>query len=272
MICAVIGEPGVGKGALMTKFVYDCFVNEGQDIFDNCCNEIDELNISRRNKLSYPDKVPIFTDFKVTLPAGYQKEYTTYFTNGFYVGLSNSDLPVLFMPPHSRIFLTEVQRYYDSRKSSSLPDWVSRFYEMHRHFKYVIYLDLQRYSLLDLNIRDLAHKFILIDKPLKLVLDNDGLIKQCIWSCKEFSSVKDVDLYYETKAETFTNVEYSFDGNIFDLYDSYSNYDKFIPGENEDFSYLEHGGKSNGKFDYYDFSQPTNYRLNKNEKNRIIKH
>lgn len=271
MITAIIGEPGFGKGALMTKFVFDKYNIEGQDIFDKCCFEIDKLNIDRKKTLSYPDRVPIFTDFEVTLPAGYKKEYKTYFINGFYWGLNNDVIPVLYVPPGSKIFLTEVQRYYDSRKSATLPDWVSRAFEMHRHFFLDIFLDLQRFSLCDLNIRDLCAKVILIDEPLKIVLNQDNVIIKCIWQCKEFKSGKDVELYYESKAQLYTEVTYEHDGNIFDYYNSYSNLDKFVPPEGEDFSFLEHGGKSTGSVDYYDFAMPKYYRSKKDDGNKSKK-
>ena len=262
MLTGVYGLPGAGKGCLLTKFAYDLYVNEGRDILRNSCSLIDELNLTRNKKLSYPEKVPIFSDFKISFPVNYKKKYETYFINGFYFGVKNSKLRTLLVPPGSRIFLSEVQRYYDSRKSSSLPSFVSNLYEMHRHWNLDIWLDLQRFSLLDLNIRDIVARFILVE-DLQVIKNPLGDIIELIWKCKEFTSAKDVDLYMDKGASTFKDVVFNHKGNIFDYYDSFNNKDKFSPNEGEDFKFLNHDGYvplSDKAF--YDFNMPKGYRTN----------
>ena len=164
MITVIYGLPGAGKGALMTAFVKSIYKNEGRYILKKCKETLAEYNVEFDKQLNEPDRVPIFTDYKVKFLIGYKKYYETYFLNGYYFGLENDNVPVIHVPPFSRVFLTEVQRYYDSRKSSTLKEFVSRLYEMHRHNNIDIYLDLQRLGLLDLNIRDLAKRIILIEE------------------------------------------------------------------------------------------------------------
>lgn len=261
MITVIYGAPGAGKGALMTYFVKTLYQTQGRQILRHCEETINEYNLEFNKKLEPPKRVPIFTDYEVKFRCGYNKYYSTYFLNGYYFGLENEDVPVIHVPPHAKVFLTEVQRYYDSRKSSTLKPFVSRLYEMHRHNNIDIYLDLQRLSLLDLNIRDLAKRIIYIEE---LSHQKDGeIILSSTWECKEFANVSDADRYFEDGANTYTNVSFKYDGNIFKCYDSFSNKDKFVPKEK--FNYLEHNNLSNDNKQYYDFNMPKAYRGQKRE-------
>lgn len=259
MITVVYGLPGAGKGALMTSFVKNIYKNQGRYLLSKCKETLKKYNEEFNKNLNPPNRVPIYTDYKVQFPIGYKKHYETYFLNGYYFGLENDNVPVIHVPPFSAVFLTEVQRYYDSRKSSTLKEFVSRLYEMHRHNNIDIYLDLQRLGLLDLNIRDLAKNIILVEE---LVHEYDGKkIVSSVWNCKEFSNVNDADRYFKDGAETFVNTKYYHKGNIFLSYDSFSNKDKFIPTDK--YTYLEHDKIEQGNEDYYKFSMPEYYRKDK---------
>lgn len=264
MITAVYGPPGAGKDALFTKFISDLYFDSGYEIFDNSVNQINLLNEIRKNKLTLPDRVPIYTDFDVNLQIGYNQYFKPYMANGFYIGLENENVEVLHIVPGSKLLLTEVQRYYDSRKSNTFPDWVSRYFEMHRHYGIDIYLNLQRLSLLDLNIRQLCGRFILIDK-LDHTFDDVGRIVSSTWNCKEFDNYTDVDLFCDNNKKTFEKTTYNYNGDIFESFNSFGNFDLFVPKDkkDKDFVYLEHGatllkGDKNRK--YYDFSMPVDFR------------
>lgn len=261
MITVIYGLPGAGKGALMTFFIKNTYKTEGRYILNKCKSTLDQYNIEFNKKLNAPDKVPIFSDYKVKFPIGYKKYYETYFLNGYYFGLENDNVPVIHVPPFSKVFLTEVQRYYDSRKSSTLKEFVSRLYEMHRHNNIDIYLDLQRLGLLDLNIRDLAKRIILIEK-LEHKFDGRKIISST-WYCKEFNSASDADRYIDDCCKTYIDNQYFHNGNIFKSYDSFSNKDKFVPKEK--YNYLEHDKISSGNEDYYKFSMPEYYRKDKKQ-------
>ncbi len=267
MITVICGLPGAGKSSYMAKLIYDIYFSEGRQLLKRCCDFLERKNLSRRNKLTLPDKVPIYSDYEVKFLVGYKKYFSTYFLNGFYFGLKNDDVPIIRVPPFSKIFLSEVQRYYDSRKSKTLPDFVSRLFEMHRHNFYDIYLDIQRIGLLDLNIRDLSARIIEV-LGMQHEYDFLGNIISTTWECHIFDCWEDFDLYLNNpkksrvKTEKFVHI-----GNIFKCYDSYNYQSEFMPEENEDYTYLKHKSEV-GSVSYilsklskfYSFAMPENYR------------
>lgn len=265
MITVIYGAPGAGKGALMTHFIKTLYQTEGRQIYRKCLEKLESYNYEFDKELNAPDRTPIYSDYKVKFKIGYEKWYETYFLNGYYFGLENENVPVIHVPPFSKVFLTEVQRYYDSRKSSTLKDFVSRLYEMHRHNNIDIYLDLQRLSLLDLNIRDLAKRIIYIEE-LSHQLDGNRIVSST-WHCKEFSSATQADRYFNEGAETFTNVDFKHNGNIFDSYDSFSNKDKFVPSGK--YTYLKHDSEDETNKEYYKFSMPEYYRKDRPKEKEV---
>lgn len=263
MLIGIYGPPGAGKGCLQTSLIEDLYYKEGFDVYRNCCSAIDDYNLKNNRKLSKPSRVPFYSDFEVKFKVGYKKFYSTYFENGFYFGLENDRLPSMYVPPYSKVFLTEVQRYYDSRKSSSLPDFVSRLYEMHRHFHLDIYLDLQRLGLLDLNIRELLSKVIYIEN-LKVVKNKLDEVHHVEWICREFESAKDADAYIDNGANVGKVVTFYHEGDIFENYNSFSNEEKFIPDKYHDYVYMEHGEKNM----FSEILMPEGYRNDKHKRNK----
>lgn len=140
MITIFTGAPGAGKSSLSALFLRRIYKEEGRKLQKLSAARIDEINKTRRYPLTPPAKPPIYSDFKVKIPAGYKKHYEPYYINGYYMGLSNERLKTQFLPPYAKVFLGESQRYYNSRKSGNFPDFVSRFYEMHRHYGLDLYL------------------------------------------------------------------------------------------------------------------------------------
>lgn len=114
---------------------------------------------------------------------------------------------------------------------------------MHRHYGLDIYLDLQRVKLLDLNIRELCTKFILV-KELKNITSSLGVVIENEWLCYEWTSWIEVEKYLEKNVKNYTKVRYVNNGNIFKTFDSCSYADEFLPGDGKDFVYLEHLSKS----------------------------
>ena len=267
MITIFCGLPGSGKSSLMVKFMKDIYFSEGQQLLETCQEALTLENGFRKNLLTLPDKPPIYSDYEVKFLVGYEEYYSTYFLNGYYFGLRNNDVPVLHVPPYSKIFLSEVQRYYDSRKSKTLPDFVSRLYEMHRHNFWDIYLDIQRIGLLDLNIRDLSAKIIEVCN-MQHELDSLGSIISTTWNCHVFDSWEEFDKYLNSTKKPRLKVEkFTHYGNIFNCYDSYNYQSEFIPNEDEDYLYLEHKSEvgtiayiQDKLKKYYDLSMPDGYR------------
>ncbi len=271
MITIITGKPGVGKTALNTHFCERTYQNEREWLLKSSQARIELLNESREHPLTVPAAPPIFTNYEVKMLVGYKKYYEPYFINPYYLGLGNDKLPIQNVPPNSRIFISEAQRYYNSRKSQSLPDWVSRWYEMHRHFGIEVYMDVQRGKLIDLNIRELCKKFIEVQR-MEHETDGGGYITKTTWFCREFANSQDYDDYLNnpTTAENvnYENTTYEYEGNIFDNFNSTSCFEEFVPDDIKgvDFHYLPYRGKTEEKPDdeataaFYSTLEPKAYR------------
>lgn len=169
--------------------------------------------------------------------SGYKKYNGSYYVDGFHLGFANEYVNVINVLPGSKIFLSEAQRYYNSRKSKDLPDWVSRFYEEHRHYDLDIFLDVQRPGLIDVNIRDIAGKFVEIEQLTQSV-DKDGKITGTTFYIKEFDDWKHVESYITADTKNYVKKVVPFKFNVFDNYQSKSYYRNFLPAT--DFDYREH--------------------------------
>ncbi len=267
MLTIISGVPGAGKSSLNAYFLYSTYREEGITLLKRCRAKIEELNKTRLHPLTLPAQPPIYSDFKVKFPAGYKKWYEPYFVNGYYMGLSNERLKTQFLPPYAKVFLGESQRYYNSRKSGSFPDFVSRFYEMHRHFGLDIYLDVQRVRLIDPNIRELCRRFIEV-QGMEHTRDKLGRITRTVWHCREFGNWIDFEDYLNTGADTYKETTYSYDGNIFDCYDSFSFFENYLPEDvaGNDICYLKHLSRAEARFigadkaEFYKSGEPVAYR------------
>lgn len=89
----------------------------------------------------------------------YKYRYSPRFSrriNPFRLGFANDFVQTHFNLPFECIFITEAQKYLNSRMSMYFPDWQSRWYEQHGHNDLDIWLDTQRPMLIDVNIRELS--------------------------------------------------------------------------------------------------------------------
>lgn len=237
MITIITGKPGVGKTALNTYFCEHTYQTERERLFKMTCEKIEALNETREKPLKLPSAPPIFTNYEVKFLIGYKKYYEPYYINPYYIGLQNDKLPTLYLPPYSRVFISEAQRYYNSRKSLTLPDWVSRWFEMHRHYGIEIYMDVQRGKLIDLNIRELCKRFIEV-QSMELETNGGTWINRTRWHCREFSNMQDFDEYINGTGGTYKQTVYTYEGDIFKCYNSASCFSEFVPPEGANFQYL----------------------------------
>lgn len=240
MITIITGKPGSGKTALLTALCCKEYKENGRKIFNDSQEFITQLNKSRKNKLTLPGHAPIYTDYDIHIPIGYNKIFEPYYGNGFFIGMKNNSVPTLALPPFSKVFLQEVGKYFDSRKKT-LPEWVSRYFEKHRHWHVDFYLDLQRGMLVDKNIRDISGRIIVI-QSLTHKYDKQNNIVQSTWECYEFSSATDYEKFLEDGSKTYSETTYFHKGNIFRLYDSFNCSKEFTPDDmlGLDFNYLPH--------------------------------
>lgn len=265
MIHIISGPPGAGKSSLNTYFIKKTYAEQGRTLLESCSAKIAELNKTRVHTLTVPDKPPIFSDYRARFLVDYETYYEPYYINGYYLGLANERMPTQYLPPYSKVFLGEAQRYYNSRKSSNFPDHVSRLYEMHRHFGFDIYMDVQRVKLIDPNIRDLCRHFIEV-QSMQHTKDERGRIKKTVWTCREFTNWTDFEDYLEHGSETYTETTYTNEGNIFDCFNSFGYFDMFVPAEGRDFNYLKHLARSEinqlpeDRARFYKSGEPIGYR------------
>ncbi len=264
MITIIFGAPGTGKTSLNTHFLQTTYKTQGRALLAQTQKRIGEVNKSRVKPLAPPEQPPIFANYRVSLKTGYEKTFEPYYINPFYLGLVNENMPTQYLPPDSKVFISEAQRYYNSRKSSTLPDWVSRLYEMHRHYRMDIYLDVQRANLIDLNIKEICKLFIEVIE-MRHEKDYAGRILRTRFSVREFGCWRAVEQYMETGTETFRKAVYTHEGNIFRCFDSYSYFEEFLPDEGKGFKYLPfltraELAKAGADAVFYKSDEPVEYR------------
>lgn len=238
MITIVFGKPGVGKTAFLvadaTKYMDGSA--ECRELYSDCLSQVRALN-SAGACFEEPLNAPVYSNFPIRIPRGTLPSWESYYIDGFHLGFENDDVPVFPVLPSARIYLSEAQRYYNSRRSKDLPDWVSRYYEEHRHFGLEIILDVQRPGLIDINIRELCGRFVEIQQ-LAHHTDKAGNITGTDFYIREFPDWKWVDKYLTTGEKCYTETVVPFDGNVFTHYQSRSYYNQFVPADG--FFMLQH--------------------------------
>lgn len=200
--------------------------------------KVNELNVNRPQKLILPDRAPIYFNYEAVFKVGYKKRFSPYWINGFYIGLENENIPTQTIFPYGELHITEGQRYWDSRESSSMPDWVSRWFETHGHSDINIYIDVQRAKLIDVNIRALATKIIEVQRMVH-IKDVYGQILKTVWCCREFTSTQDYETYVAGGRVAYASTNYVHEGNIFENYNHQSCSEDFVPKGNDNYSALE---------------------------------
>jgi len=161
--------------------------------------------------------------------------------NPYRLGFDNPFVKTHFNLPYEAIFITEAQKYLNSRMSMHFPEWQSRWYEQHGHNNLDIWLDTQRPMLIDVNIRELA-QFIEIVK-LTIHYDKNGRIKGMTWKIRRIENSSLFDRYMASgkkDKECYTEEEVTADYNVFECYNSQSCKPKFYAGHlNEDIDYKQ---------------------------------
>ena len=234
-VTIVYGPPRVGKTARMTALALeDMRTRTG---YRECKKRVEQMQKVDWDKLTVPESGHmVFADY--TIFANRRGTRRSNEVDGYYLGLPNADHPTMFLPPYSQIYLDEAQKYYNSRESKNFSDFVSRFYEFHGHNFYNITMSCQRPSLIDINIRELASFIEIID--LKIIKKH-GRIERLQWLCHEFENWFVLDKHQKSgKADgDYKKVVYTFEGNIFNHYDSYGNKGAFFKDKyDEDFSVI----------------------------------
>ena len=169
---------------------------------------------------------------------GYSLRYSRRI-NPFRLGFSNPFVKTHFNFPYEAIFITEAQKYFNSRMSLYYPDWQSRWFEQHGHNDMDIYLDTQRPMLIDVNIRELSR----FTEIIKLDIKYDDYGKPCRlrWKVRHIDNSGLFDKYMESGKQDkscYTEEVVTANYNVFECYDSQSCKPKFYQGHfTSDFDY-----------------------------------
>lgn len=159
--------------------------------------------------------------------------------NPYRLGFKNDKVTTHFSLPYEAIFITEAQKYLNSRLSKRYPDWQSRWYEQHGHNYLDIWLDTQRPMLIDVNIRDLA-EFIEICS-LDIHYGEFRFPDRLKWRIRRIPNSSLFDRYMSSGKKDkgcYTEETVVADYNVFRSYDSRSCKPKFYAGHfDEDIDY-----------------------------------
>lgn len=235
MITNIFGEPGVGKTAFMTYLAMEAMANPAIRLKDlrNCRRFVDKLNVGGY-KFTVPPNHLVYADYAIE--ARKFPLITNYLINPHDIGLPNKERKTHFIPPHAHIFLDEAQGSLNSR-AGGIEEFVSRYYEYHRHWRLDIVIASQRIKLIDLNVRGLAGRAI---EPLKVeTIENKyGFVTKTVWTCLEFDNSYLVEQYLNSgKNPKFgKKVKFTYNGDIFKHYDTEGCWPAFLDGmEDMDF-------------------------------------
>ncbi len=194
--------------------------------------------------------------------------------NPYRLGFSNEYVKTHFNLPYEAIFVTEAQKYLNSRMSRYFPDWQSRWYEQHGHNNLDIFLDTQRPMLIDVNIRELA-QFVEI---VELHIDYDRLGQPCRlqWKIRRIPNSQMFDRYMSSgkkDSDCYTEETVTAEYNVFRCYDSRSCKPKFYDGHFKDDIDYKQGEPTDESFDGYvkflkDFDDelPNNFYIKEGDK------
>lgn len=260
MITIICGEPRAGKTALMTSFALEHIKGrQAHRDLVKCNKLLAPLNKGGFNFAAPKDHL-VFADYTITALGGSIKNYEC---NGFYLGLANDNHPTMFLPPCSYIYLDEAQKYFNSRDSKNLADFVSRYYELHGHYRLNVYCTVQRPKLIDLNVRELAAEVIYVHE-LKHKL-NGRRVLSSEWSCYVWDNVAAAVSWIESgrdAANAGQKVKYTFSGNIFKHYDSFAFFPIFLKGNEDEPFNLRHAVKTGANRDEIaDFNDEHDYTV-----------
>lgn len=239
-ITIIFGKPRVGKTALMTHFLTEnmCGVKAVQSI-RSCKKIISELNHGGFH-FNAPQKHIVYANYDIEYTSKFCYKRKNYEIDPFKIGFKNDEFETTFIAPYATIGIMEAQRYYNSRRCDKTKDAQSGWFEKHGHAGMNIFMDCQRYKLIDPNIREIADRIIEVCE-LTHIYDKKHRIKKSIWKCRVFDSSNEADSYLESGKKDnnlYTNQIFVHEGNIFNCYESQSCFLSFIKGrEKEQISY-----------------------------------
>jgi hypothetical protein len=224
MINIICGDIGSGKTTLLTYYLLSAMLD--QERYRFMVREINKRSVNRAEPLPIPNHC-VFANYDFTLRRFRTTAQVGYLINPFRIGFANPYVKTHYLPPYAVIGITEGQKYFDSHRGKDYPAWQSNYYEMHRHNHLDIYIDVQRYMLINANIREIA-QFIEIE--------SFEVTDKFIWRIRKFKSSYALERYHSSgdKDETtFTREIVICDFNVFDCFDSFLAASEFDKGHDK---------------------------------------
>ena len=257
MITIIFAEPRAGKTCFMTH-------TANQIAFDYRRNKAMQTELQQKINSGFTgiQTIPqhcVSANYDIILRRFRCSPRLSRRINPYKLGFVNNFVETHFNIPYEAIFITEAQKYLNSRMATYFPDWQSRWYEQHGHNNLDIWLDTQRPMLIDVNVRELSH-FIHI---YNLEIDY-GRFGQ---PCRLRWTIRDKDCYED---EVVTA-----DYNVFRSYDSRCCKPKFYAGHEYDDIDYRPAEVTEESFDGYmkflrefDDELPENFWVKRSEKTK----
>ena len=234
MITIFAGEPGAGKTSLLSALAVNSMTTLARERLKKCNSIINVLNDNGYH-YNYPKEHITYTNFWCrSKHIKWFTPRTAYDFDGTDFGLEDPEHETKNIFPCSFIFFMEGQSFLNSRASRYFRDSVSRAYENHRHWGLDIFIDAQRGTLIDINVREISGEIINVIGR-EILRDKMGRITEIKWNTQVFQASSTYEKYLETgklEGEFETRV-YSFPGNIHDCYESENNFALFLAGRED---------------------------------------
>lgn len=228
------GNCGAGKSSLMLHFVNEYLKTQGKARWELSEKILREQNAERKKPLSFPDRPPIYSNLKLKLTRN-GREFLPFDIKGKDTGISNANEKYKAIYPASLLVFDEAHSEFCS-KGDTLPAGQRDFFLKRRHARLIILMAAPRAVLIHKDIRNSGARFIEV-RGQKHEYDVFNRIYKTTWRCREFSDKSALEEYITTdgKSGTFTEKTYEHNGNVFNLYDSFTFAKDFMPTEGKDF-------------------------------------
>ncbi len=272
MITIIFAPPRTGKTCFMTHIA--CEIAFDRQRTKAMQNEIINKYRGGFHGLNTMPEHCVSANYDITLKKFRYSPRLSRRINPFRLGFANPYVKTHFNIPYEAIFITEAQKYLNSRASQKYPDWQSRWYEQHGHNNLDIWLDTQRPGLIDVNIRELS-SFIEI---VKLDISFDRFKHPCRleWLIRDIPNSSLYDKYMSSGKQDktcFSERIVVANYNVFSCYDSQSCKPKFYQGHfDDDFDYEQVTpveDTADGYLDYlnmFDDELPEHFYIKRGEK------
>lgn len=233
-IRVIAGKFGVGKGVTNTIIAIDEMRNK--ILYKNTCYAINQLIAKQSRPFNFPTQEHIvFSNYPIT-----DRGKKSYDFDPEKFMLPNNEFDFDIFPPFSCFHIEEAQTgSFSAYEWGNFPSPALMAFSRIRHPKFTFTLDMQFIENLNKNLRRFAFEYII---PLNLDHEINCMNKiiNTTSKCAVFFDYNKALAFQDSQdlklVEEFRN--YSFKGNIYNHYDSYSKKDEFYKvNNNKNFNY-----------------------------------